>query len=71
MKMRIKWQWFLGGRIMFYVSIILFFILVISFITTYVVDITALFETKPQALDPTTIQEISEKYVEDLRNRDR
>lgn len=56
---------------MFYVSIILFFILVISFITTYVVDITALFETKPQTLDPTTIQEISEKYVEDLRNRDR
>ena len=69
--MRIKWQWFLGGRIMFCVSIVLFFVLITSFICTYIIDMTTLFEMRPQTVDPSSIQEISEKYIKDLRYRNR
>lgn len=64
--MRLKWQWFLGGRVMFWVSIIMFFILIIGFIATFVVDPITFFYMKVQNTDTTSIKKISEKYVSDL-----
>ena len=64
--MRLKWQWFLGGRVMFWVSIIMFFILIIGFIATFVVDPITFFYMKVQNIDTTSIKKISEKYVSDL-----
>lgn len=64
--MKLKWQWFLGGRVMFWVSIIMFFILIIGFIATFVVDPITFFYMKVQNTDNTSIKKISEKYVSDL-----
>ena len=61
-----KWQWFLGGEFMFWMSIILFITLIIGFIITYIVDPVAIIQLKVQKTDPTSIQKISEKYVDDL-----
>lgn len=58
-----KWQWFLGGRVMFWVSIIIFIALIISFILTYFIDITAYFYMKKQDVSPDIIKSMSEKYV--------
>lgn len=61
-----KWQWFLGGQIMFWISIVLFIILVLGFTVTYVVDINSLICMKKQAIDNSAIQYFSEKYVKNL-----
>lgn len=64
--MKLKWQWFVGGKTMFWVSIILFIVLVVGFITTYVIDLTSnLYMTKYE-IDPISIENISEKYLSDL-----
>ena len=65
--MRIEWQWFLGGQIMFWVAIIMFIIFILGFITTYVIDPTTTIGMKIQNVDTTSIKKISEKYVSDLR----
>lgn len=62
--MKVKWQWFLGGRIMFWVSIMMLIGLTISFTLTYIIDPTKKIYMKEQGLDPTSIKEYSEKYVE-------
>ena len=64
--MRLKWQWFLGGKFMFWVSIIIFMFLISSFVFTYIIDPTATFYMKKQKIDPTIIKTISEKYVSNL-----
>ena len=65
--MKIKWQWFLGGRAMFWISIIMFIILTFGFIATYLIDPTTTMAMKVQKIDPTVIENISKKYVADLR----
>lgn len=62
--MKIKYQWFLGGRGMFWVSIVLFFVMIIGFTITYLIDPTEKIYMKEQSIDPTPIKELSEKYVE-------
>lgn len=62
--MKIKYQWFLGGRVMFWVSIILFTVMVLGFVVTYVIDPTSKIYMSEQSIDPTSIQTMSEKYVE-------
>ena len=64
--MKLKWQWFIGGRIMFWVTIILFIALILGFISTYVIDPTTYFNMKVQNVDETSIKEISENYVKNL-----
>lgn len=61
-----KWQWFLGGQIMFWISIVLFIILIFSFTATYIIDPAALISMRKQAIDSSAIQYFSEKYVKNL-----
>lgn len=61
--MKIKYQWFLGGRVMFWVSIILFIFMLFAFATAYIIDPVKSLYMKEQSVDPTSIQELSEKYV--------
>ena len=65
--MKIKWQWFLGGRVMFWISIVMFLVAIIGFTLIYIVDITTLLTMKVQNIDEISIRIISEKYVESLR----
>ena len=64
--MRLKWQWFLGGKIMFWVLIILFILAIFGFITLYIIDPTSIRYLKVQNLNSASIKTISEKYVNDL-----
>lgn len=65
--MRLKWQWFLGGKSMFWVSLIIFILLVFMFVSsftfTYIVDLTSRINVKVQAEDTSLIKEFSENYV--------
>lgn len=61
--MKIKWQWFIGGRVMFWVSIIMIIGLILGFLLTYVVDPTKKIYMKEQSIDPVSIKVISEQYV--------
>ena len=38
--MKIKWQWFIGGRNMFWISILMMVGLVLGFLATYVINPT-------------------------------
>ena len=62
-----KWEWFVGGKFMFWVSIIAFAILLISFISAYIIDPTSALKIKSQDVDTTSIEEISENYVKSLK----
>ena len=64
--MKIKWQWFLGGRVMFWIAIIVFIGIFFGFTATYLVDPTTMFGMKVQSVDTTSIKEMSEKYVTNL-----
>ena len=64
--MKLKWQWFLGGKIMFWVAIILFTICAIGFVNTYIIDPTTAIYMQVQSVDPTSIEEISEEYLSNL-----
>ena len=64
--MKLKWQWFLGGPIMFWVGIILFILLFISFTLTYFVDITSFSTKSRKEIDTKIISDISEEYVKNL-----
>ena len=57
--MKIKWQWFLGGKVMFWVSIIIFIILIFSFIMTYIIDLTSSLYMTKYKINPVSIEEIS------------
>ena len=58
-----KWEWFLGGQIMFWVSIVVFVAFVLIFVTTYVVDPRTITLIKRQPINADVIKEISETYV--------
>ena len=65
--MRLKWEWFVGGRGMFWLSIIVFVIFLFGFTVTYIIDPITLFHiNKLNNMDATKIREISEKYVADF-----
>ena len=67
--MKLKWQWFLGGSLMFWVSIVIFVFLIFAIAFTYLVDPIMLTGMKIQNIDTTSIEEISEEYVNSLRYR--
>ena len=64
--MKIKWQWFIGGRVMFWVSLVMIIGLILGFLLTYVVDPTKKIYMKEQSIDPVSIKVISEQYVRGL-----
>ena len=64
--MKLSWRLFLGGPVMFWLTIILFIFLFVVFIFTYFIDATALAHIKPQGIDTSSISEISEEYVKNL-----
>lgn len=64
--MKIKWQWFLGGRFMYWMTIILFVILIFSHVMTYVIDPTTKLYMTVQDTDATSIKDISEQYIKSL-----
>ena len=66
--MRITWQLFLGGKVMFWLAIIIFAIFAFGFTITYLVDPTTTIGMRIQNIDTTSIKEVSEKYVSKLRN---
>lgn len=64
--MKLKWQWFLGGQIMFWIATILLVVYVFAYIATYLIDPTTSMYMKVQSVDETSIKEISEQYVKEL-----
>lgn len=62
-----KWQWFLGGKKMFWVSVILFILLVVGFVITYIIDpISSMVVEEVTELDTKSIKTASEQYVSKL-----
>lgn len=64
--MKLKYQWFLGGRVMFYVSIILMVFLICSFTVAYIVDPITISSTITTEPDTGVIEEISREYIKSL-----
>lgn len=64
--MKLKYQWFLGGRVMFYVSIILMIFLLCSFVVTYIVDPITVFSTRTVKPDTGVIEEVAQEYMKSL-----
>ena len=64
--MKIKWQWFLGGKTMFWVSIIIFIVLIIGFVTTYVIDPASSLCMTKYKIDPASIEKASQSYIDGL-----
>lgn len=64
--MKLKWQWFLGGQNMFWISIVVFVVFVFIFFVTYIIDPVSLLNMRVQKVDETSIKNISEKYVKNL-----
>lgn len=62
----INWRLFAGGRVMFWVSLVLILVLIILFILTYYLDPIALINLRSQSVDASEIQRISEDYVTNL-----
>lgn len=61
-----KWQWFVGGEDMFWISLAVFLLFVIAFTTTYIIDPVSCFRMSKQDVDTRAIQRISEDYVSSL-----
>ena len=61
-----KWQWFVGGKKMLWVSIITLIMGALIFICTYIIDVNSIFHLEEQKMDTVLIREISENYVSDL-----
>lgn len=64
--MNLKWQWFLGGKDMFWVSLTVFLIFVLTFVFTYVIDPVTIITMAKQPLSSSDIKDISEEYVSNL-----
>ena len=64
--MKLKYQWFLGGRAMFYISIVLIIFLICSFVITYIVDPITVSIIKTAKPDTGVIKEISQEYIKSL-----
>ena len=61
-----NWQWFSGGRGMFWIATILLVILTLTYIITFVVDPTSLIFMQPQNIDSERIKILSEEYIDSL-----
>lgn len=61
-----KWQWFLGGRAMFWLSIVILIIYLLIFTATFIIDPTTFLYMNVQSTDTTSIKNISEEYVNSL-----
>ena len=66
--MKLKWQWFVGGKAMFWTAIIMMSILFFVFTISYIIDPTTTSCMRVQDADTTPIKEISENYLKKLRN---
>lgn len=64
--MFLKWQWFLGGRAMFWIISILLVVVILGYIMMFIVDPTTSIYMKVQSVDETSIREISENYIDRL-----
>lgn len=64
--MKIKWQWFLGGRTMFWIATILLIVFIFAYVVTFLIDPTTSMYMKIQSVDETSIKEMSEQYVKSL-----
>ena len=64
--MSFKWQWFLGGRAMFWIASVLLVVFVFIYVATFVIDPTTSMYMKVQSVDETSIRKISESYVKNL-----
>ena len=62
----INWRLFAGGKVMFWVSLIVIIFCICLFILTYCVDVIGLWNLSVQSVDSSSIQEISEEYVNSL-----
>ena len=62
----INWRLFAGGKVMFWVSLIMILFCIFMFIFTYCIDPMSLFYFRTQSVDPSSIQKISEDYVSNL-----
>lgn len=62
----INWRLFAGGKVMFWVSLIMILFCIFMFIFTYCIDPISLFYFRAQSVDPSSIQKISEDYVSNL-----
>lgn len=63
--MKLKWQWFVGGKDMFWVSIIAFIFFVIIFIGTYIIDPIKIINYKVQLVDSDSIKNYAESYLKE------
>ena len=61
-----KWQWFLGGQIMFWVATILLVLFIFIYATTYMIDPMTSMYMKIQNTDTTSIKELSNNYLKSL-----
>lgn len=62
-----KYEWFLGGKNMFWMTIVLIFMLIFGFVVTYIIDPTTVLYVKIQKnMDVNSIKGISENYVDTL-----
>ena len=62
--MKLKWQWFLGGRCMFWIAIVTQVILALVILMGYVVDpLTTFSMNEQEEIDPTPIKNISNAFV--------
>lgn len=63
-----KWNWrlFIGGKGMFWTSLILMILLLCIFCITYIINPTEKIYMTPTKMNPASIQKISEQYVDCL-----
>lgn len=61
-----KWQWFLGGPVMFWVATILIILFIFSYVVTFMIDPTTSTYMTIQNMDTTSIEELSKSYVKSL-----
>lgn len=64
--MKLKWQWFLGGKIMLWIATIVLILFVLSYIVTFIVDPTSSTFMKIQNVDTSSIEKISKDYINSL-----
>lgn len=61
-----KWEWFVGGEDMYWLSIILFVILIFGFTITYIIDPTAFMSEYVTDIDSSSIKNLSDEYLNQL-----
>ena len=64
--MYLNWEWFLGGKIMEYVVFALIVILILIYVAVYIIDPITLCNMDVQCVDPSSIKECVEQYLDKL-----